>query len=403
MSFWESVQASTWQLGTYFSSIGGIIVLGFTMGVAGLLLLHRIASADEIKRHAQKALRDILKQAADKLGTMQAERDGARTELRSAQSELDVARPDRLALEDLRERLVTMKRVWIEEDSYEEDCCRVLAQNLWVLSPDYICLDPSGLSLEVALNTILSQHLETSAANINGLKTPINPNWRADLCGWVTSGSALDTAPEVAQRFYLLIEMKASQMPIKYDEIDQVHAYAYALMLLAPEKMWGKRIDCLVIGKEVVPGILPATLRWGPTPDSAVRVIPMTFRQLFRRAQLIAWTFLPSAPETEMEPDPPSVMEPTFSEPSGLPDPRIAPEPPRLPAPAIAAVDGASEPQIVAPEAVGEEPLELTEVEEEGAAPPPGALTAPPQSSAAQESADPLYGWFARTFGRHPD
>lgn len=277
-----------WGVTFAFSTLGGI---------GGLILLHRSALKIALSRAELSNLEEIkhLKDAADH----------AATTLRKTMERLDATDARQRALEielapyqannaGLRQRLADMKATWLNYEESEKNCHKLLERNLWVLLPDH-AVERDFLSERGVVNAFEDHFGEKNGDWIGGKdhldkeswRIRVGPTSRPDLFGNANTEGNFDEPNKV----YLIIELKAPGLTICWDHIEQVHAYALSLMMNVGNRLRKKRIDCLVVGKDLAEGVNDAHLRWGKEAHHAIRIVPMTYRQLYERACRIAGPF----------------------------------------------------------------------------------------------------------------
>lgn len=193
----------------------------------------------------------------------------------------------------LEARLARMKEVWLDHliTDNEDDCQKVLMENVWVLSPDYVLNDETKFR-EKRLSTVFRDHFPDQAGhttwNARHWQIKVPDTRLPDLTGPAKTCGAFGSLPE---DIFLIIELKSSRKTLNWDHIEQVHGYAFALMQNVGEKLRKSRIECLVIGKDCSDEVNDAHLRWGPDPHHAIRIVPLTYRQLYDRACQMTRTF----------------------------------------------------------------------------------------------------------------
>ena len=193
----------------------------------------------------------------------------------------------------IRESLAEMKRVWLDdpEAGSEKNCQKVLADNLWVLRPDYIVKAPPFSPYpNISLSNVFCKQFPDFCDDWN------DDRWKAvargrlfpDMCGPAEISSAI--APGKRARVYLVIELKAAHIILGHEELEQAHAYGFGFYCNGQRAFQAEGIsgvDCLVIGGDASK-VNDAHLRWGADPHDAIRVIPMSYAQLYARAERLA-------------------------------------------------------------------------------------------------------------------
>jgi hypothetical protein len=200
------------------------------------------------------------------------------------------------AVSQVENMLAEMRRVWVEHPNVSDvdnelDCQRVLRDNLWVLEPDYIVDHERGFFAtgQTPLQNIYARHFPEIAATQpfdDGKHIQVLGSIKPDLCGFAFSNASfLGCTEGKPKEIYLLIELKSSRISLEWDHVAQVNAYAYGLLRNARVNLQEKRIECLVIGKSIGPDVNDAHLRFGVGANSGIRIVPMTWQQLYDRAE----------------------------------------------------------------------------------------------------------------------
>lgn len=252
----------------------------------------RFAEADKTATAMRVALEHQIQVLEGSVKSLESEIQATQGELGAKQNEL---RPFLAKDQGLRGRLDAMKAVWLNPQKDEEDCQTLLAQNLWVLYPDY-SVDPRfHIDGETWISTAFKNHFERESADWvdsdKAWRLRVGASCQPDFCGPAISTASFDQPEDV----YLIIELKRPSATICWDHIEQVHAYALSLMLNVGKRLREKRIDCLVIGGALSDDVNDAHLRWGKEAHHAIRIVPMTYAQLHDRASRIAAPFLDDA------------------------------------------------------------------------------------------------------------
>ncbi len=280
---------------------GIVFALSALGGVGGLLLLHQSSMRDAIAKVQSEAaaaaaqFAEVMRTLDAANATRRALEDEMRAKddlLQRTESELQ---PLRANMDGLRTRLAAMEATWLDPEKTEPDCHKLLEKNLWVLYPDYV-VDPHFLSNR-GVTQAFANHFGRDRQNWIGGKDALDREaWRIrvpsgarpDLFGNARASGGLGNDDDV----YLIIELKEPGLSIGWDHIEQVHAYALSLMMNVGSDLRNKRIDCLVIGKCVGEDVNDAHLRWGKEAHHAIRIVPMSYRQLYNRACKIAEPFI---------------------------------------------------------------------------------------------------------------
>lgn len=276
-------------------------------GIVALLLLQQSAALDAVRKagsRVQSQIDDFIAQATksakalEELTSTLARNDEQRSALQSELHGKEAVISHLAGFEanhmGLEARLTEMKQVWLDHPTdnttdNEADCQRVLLNNLWVLSPDYI-VDASSFR-EKQLASIFEEYFPEQAANgwnPREWQVRVPGNRRPDLSGPAKTYGAFGSLPE---DIFLIIELKSSGKALAWHHIEQVHGYAFSLMQNVGERLHNSRIECLVIGKECPGDLNDAHLRWGSEPHHAIRIVPLTYRQLYERACQMTKTF----------------------------------------------------------------------------------------------------------------
>jgi len=214
-------------------------------------------------------------------------------------------RPDHANIESLKQRLKDMREVWLNPASSEWDCQKVLARNLWVLSPDYIVgRYKMYVTGTLSMSTILEELFSISPQNSN-LKGPVMGSKKPDICGLVEAHSlgpsasqsqkllaklGAGTTTQRPERVFLIIELKKPGISLRWKMLEQAHAYGWYLLQNVKE-LQKHRIECLVIGEDCEK-VNDAHIRWGSGPHDAIRIVPMSYRQLYDRAEAMTQPYL---------------------------------------------------------------------------------------------------------------
>lgn len=233
----------------------------------------------------QGGTRQELKDIAGRLDKESAERIEAEAQLR----------PLKENDQHIRDSLADMKRVWLGDYDHrdEAECQAILARNLWVLSPDYIIDWNTFIELPyTTLSEIFGKHFPDAKKKWNEFefKAFIDGKRRPDMCGFAETASAISPGRHQRDKVYLIVELKAANVDLSWKELEQAHAYAFGLFQNIGDdlrKAHVSSIDCLVIGRDASK-VSDAHLRWGPNAHDAIRIIPISYKQLYDRAERLA-------------------------------------------------------------------------------------------------------------------
>lgn len=222
-------------------------------------------------------------------------------------SHIGVIEPAYTALLRLRDALQAMRAVWIDHaevvpetgapdagstrsGANERSCEHVLRQNMWVFEPEFVFTNLNRSSGQ-PLHSILAEHWNLQDTRKPDSKLGLDLTWRPDICGWCDPTAGVHGRDNPNERRYVVIELKNSREAVRWKWMDQCYAYALALMYSA-EDLWGKRIECFVIGGSVPDGIHPIHSHFGANRDEYISVTPLTWSALYRRACIIAEAYL---------------------------------------------------------------------------------------------------------------
>jgi hypothetical protein len=216
-----------------------------------------------------------------------AEKEKALAGLHSERDELAIrlaaSEPVYMRAEALKIAIEKMDEVW-NGTANEAECERVLRDNLWVLAPDYIRhkVPPGQLGLANLADFLFPG--APSPTSDEWIAVP--DNWRPDIAGLFWADASLQHG-QVGVREPTLLLLELKKAAITGDALEQAHAYAFSLMQRNREKLWGERIDCLVIGRQLAEGLSDVHLRWGPAQNNAIHITPLTYNDLLARAKRI--------------------------------------------------------------------------------------------------------------------
>lgn len=272
---------------------------------------------DELARQAA-VLDDQNRQlAADNNGLAIQNNQLAELERRQS-AELQTARPAYAAMLQLASSLKQMRDVWIEHQSIsfdpltdeaaaagypqeaggyqaynERSCEHVLRSNLWVLAPDLVPL-PEWIndSSHMTLRSVVREHFGVDAMTQPASRLGLSLDWRPDICGWFDCSGGFQSGMGDGKA-YVIVELNHSQEPVRRQWMDQCYAYALTLMYAVPG-LWGQPIQCFVIGAQVPDDVHEIQSSFGGMRNGMIRVTPLTYKDLFKRATEIARVLLKS-------------------------------------------------------------------------------------------------------------
>lgn len=282
----------------------------FLILIYGIILLHlsglRVQKRfirEEIERDFENLLlekdNDIQSLEARNNEKIRLLEDAERAILRAKQRQLETEHdlmeimPFKVSADELALELWDMKRVWIDNNSLENECREVLAKNMWVFWPDYSLTNRPIMERKIgnAISDLYNGETDHIQSTSYDIKT--NEDSRVDLCGWADVSANFQPSYSTDRReVLLLIELKRASATIDSKAIEQSFAYATSLMTQAASELWGEPIDCLAIGGAVSSDTNDIHLRFGAMTHSAIRIIPLTYKTLFARALKIAEKYI---------------------------------------------------------------------------------------------------------------
>ena len=269
------------------SSVGGLAVCGLT-----LFILFR----SELKATVHKTetlYRQMLTDKDETLADNERKLTRLQTDLSATQADRDQAWPSWELLKARCAELERMKRVWLGNGD-EESCRDVLMDNLWVLEPNFVYRSPTKeRNIDNTLRHLFGNEPSQLSDTEFRFAIASNDQWRPDVCGWADVSASLQPNLNAEHQVLLLIELKASYVSINRKAIEQALVYAFALMMKAEKELWGRPIECLVIGHEIAEDVNDLHLRIGKTTHGAVRITPLTYELLIKRAARNLLGYLP--------------------------------------------------------------------------------------------------------------
>ncbi len=278
-----------------------IALLGGAGGLAVCGLALFILFRGELKATAHKTEMLYRQMMADKdeaLVDNEREITQLKTDLSETQADRDQAWPSWELLKVRCAELERMKRVWLGNGD-EESCRDVLMDNLWVLEPNFVYRSPTKeRNIDNTLRHLFGGDPSQLSDTEFRFAVASNDLWRPDVCGWADVGASLQPNLSSEKQVLLLIELKASYVPINRKAIEQALVYAFALMMKAEKELWGRPIECLVIGHEIAEDVNDLHLRIGKTTHGAVRITPLTYELLIKRAATNLLGYFPTQETT---------------------------------------------------------------------------------------------------------
>lgn len=265
------------------------LAAGGCFALSGMIWQQELSASHEREEQiaAQRdAALDADRQKEGRLATLDQTLNATRQDLLGKEASIEALSLHAMNRKKIEERLKKLKKIWLDENSLERDCSDALQENLWILYPDYKP-ENSKLGENTGLAAILDSDFgednfpEKVAEWGKNFRLSIQATCRPDLFGWVDTSASLN---HEGRRRYLIIELKRAQCPLKWEHVEQVHAYAFALIQNGGKELRHCGIDCLVIGKSRE-GLNHAHLRWGPEHDHSIRIIPVTYKELYDRAE----------------------------------------------------------------------------------------------------------------------
>lgn len=181
-----------------------------------------------------------------------------------------------------------MEAIWLNLDSREKQCSDLLEKYPWVLWPDFVV---EQLIVERGLTNTARLLLKEDFIDYDSSKArfQVKENQRVDLCGWAKiNGSIQPNMANQSDNVLLLIELKRPGVTVDRAAIEQAYVYAFSLLELGKNKLMGRPIECLAVGGNIAEDANDVHLRFGATPDAAIRVTPLTYQHLFERAKSTA-------------------------------------------------------------------------------------------------------------------
>lgn len=188
-----------------------------------------------------------------------------------------------LAHMEMRSRIAEMRRVWLSADArdnrWEDRCGDLLAENLWLLQPDYVV--EGRVFKRCGLATVVRGLFGRFWSKT--FRHPPDTGIRPDLVTLARTADSFHARRGDAPAL-LLLELKSPSQTIDIAAMEQALSYAYdAFKLIHPDDC--VQIECLAIGGDVAEGVETMTMRWKDTHDRTVRVVPLSWSDLVKRAE----------------------------------------------------------------------------------------------------------------------
>lgn len=278
--------------------------LVFPAAFFSLLLALAFLHFDGLRRQFKTATERVRKVFQSRIsglenenGRLTVDLDEHKKALAQTQAKLSQALPFQQKAEEYGTALIELERVLLDPKSYEEACEILLQKHKWIFWPDYRI---GELHRQNALRTAVKNLFKHEVSGSKYPHMPINENLKMDLYGWASTNGSLQPGhlanscqgSESDEDIILIMELKKPSVTIQRKDIEQAYAYATGLMNIASSDLWGKAIDCLVIGGEVADGVNDLHLTFGGAAHDAIRIIPTTYKSLIERAYRNCDTFL---------------------------------------------------------------------------------------------------------------
>ena len=183
--------------------------------------------------------------------------------------------------------LSDMENVWLNPRASVEQCRALLQDHAWVLEPEYIV---DHLDANQALDRLMPALFQRTPNPLPGASGA--RSLHVDLCGWTNGVASLQPALANQERMLLLVHMMRPDEAVTRGHIQDAYVMCTGLLNLAGNELWGANIDCLVVGGSLDSNVNDLHLRFGRDAHSAVRVIPVSYQQLYWRAQAMTQTML---------------------------------------------------------------------------------------------------------------
>lgn len=188
---------------------------------------------------------------------------------------------------EMRQAIESMKNTWLNNEATEEQCRKVLEENMWVFWPEYKIL--GDIHRERSLPNVITGLFPDKDSEVmpTDFPAPHNNRFRIDLCGWTDIDCSLQPGfVSKLESVLLLIELKRPKRTIDNAQIQQAWAYVTSLVNMAASEFWygQKPVDCLVIGGKVKSGISNMKIEFDGNSHGAIRIIPLSYELLYRRA-----------------------------------------------------------------------------------------------------------------------
>ncbi len=261
------------------------ITAGFAICCLALFILFR-DSIRAAERKLEKKHQQLDLARDDELRDITRKLDTLTESFSNVKSERDNAWPSWQRLRERCSELERMQRVWLG-NANEESCREVLMDNLWVLEPNFVYQTPTKeRNIDNMLRHLFGNNFSELAETDFRFIEAANDQWRPDICGWAEVGASLQPHLASERHVLLLIELKAAQVNVTRRAIEQALVYAFALMMKAEKELWGRPIECLVIGNAIADDVNDLHLRIGKSTHGAVRITPLTYHHLIKRAAI---------------------------------------------------------------------------------------------------------------------
>jgi hypothetical protein len=270
----------------------------------GLVAFHLSVARNAIRKAQEQASRELeaskvllQKQITDlenDKGALALRNEDLNSEYNKVKTEVEENKPIVERARCAERALDEMKKVWLENDSLEIKCRKLLCRHSWLLSPDYkvegTLIEDNAVSniIKQLFRDMDSQEAEKLYALIKGLQS------RPDVAGWInTSGSIQPNIVDNRNhRALMLIERKRPSCIINRDVIQQTHRYAWEFVQHAPGQ-WDAWIECFIIGGSIEADLSDVNVRLGKSIHRTIRITPLTYQRLYDRAEKMIHCFEP--------------------------------------------------------------------------------------------------------------
>ncbi len=263
--------------------------------------------------HVSTKLTALTKSSAALTKTLEDERNSAREQQQAADVERTAERVQwtsqfqhvREHMERLRHELAEarnhsltrwqafaeMEEIWggdSEEPANEADAKKLLRENMWVLEPEYRLVN-ERIDWEVKLaNALTTLYGTFGVVESRTWREQPNLDQLVDIAALVSMDGALGTQrTHAGSEALLLIEAKRPGSGGVLNEAarDQVLRYAADLRKLAPDKLMGHRIECLLIGGRIPDRMNDIVVKWDSEGEAPTMVRFLTWETLLTRAE----------------------------------------------------------------------------------------------------------------------